>query len=74
LVHEVVKLKVDVISANGPPVIVATLKATRTLPVIGIDLESDPVASGFVQSLAGRQLLRLLPRCPRAGRASCSSS
>jgi putative ABC transport system substrate-binding protein len=47
-----VKLKVDVIFANGPPVIVAAFKATRTIPVIGVDLESDPVASGFVQSLA----------------------
>jgi putative ABC transport system substrate-binding protein len=52
LVDEIVKLKADVIFAAGPPAIVAVLKATRTLPVIGIDLESDPVASGFVQSLA----------------------
>ena len=52
LVDEVVKLKVDVIFASAPPVIVAALKATRTIPVIGVDLESDPVASGFVQSLA----------------------
>jgi putative ABC transport system substrate-binding protein len=52
LVDEVVNLKVDVIFATSPPIIVAALKATRTSPVIGVDLESDPVASGFVQSLA----------------------
>jgi hypothetical protein len=28
------------------------MKATNTIPIIGIDLESDPAASGWVKSLA----------------------
>jgi putative ABC transport system substrate-binding protein len=28
------------------------MKATSTIPIIGIDLESDPVANGWVKSLA----------------------
>lgn len=28
------------------------MKLTNTVPIVGIDLESDPVARGFVKSLA----------------------
>jgi putative ABC transport system substrate-binding protein len=52
MVSEIVALKVDVILATGPWVIRTFQKATSTIPIVGLDLESDPVASGFVASLA----------------------
>jgi putative tryptophan/tyrosine transport system substrate-binding protein len=49
---ELVALKCDVILATAPYAIQAVMNATSTIPIIGIDLESDPVASGWVKSLA----------------------
>jgi putative ABC transport system substrate-binding protein len=43
---------VDVIVAAGPSALEAAARATRTIPIVGIDLESDPVAKGWVASLA----------------------
>jgi len=43
---------VDVIYARGPAAVRAAQRATRTIPVVAIDLESDPVAAGFVRGLA----------------------
>jgi putative ABC transport system substrate-binding protein len=42
----------DVLVAGGPHRIRAAMRATTTIPIIGLDLESDPVAQGFVQTLA----------------------
>jgi putative tryptophan/tyrosine transport system substrate-binding protein len=50
--REFVDLKCRVIMAATPYAIRAALKATRTIPVVGVDLESDPVASGLVKSIA----------------------
>ncbi len=50
--RELVALKCSVIVAGGPYAIRAVMKATSTIPIIGIDLESDPVANGWVKSLA----------------------
>ena len=49
---------VDVILAANPHSLEAVIKATKTIPVVGVDLESDPVARGWVTSLArpGRNL------------------
>jgi putative tryptophan/tyrosine transport system substrate-binding protein len=47
-----VALNVNVIFAGGPAVLVAASKATTSIPIVGIDLESDPVAKGYVKSLA----------------------
>jgi putative tryptophan/tyrosine transport system substrate-binding protein len=44
--------KVDVIAATNPYGVEAAIKATRTIPIVGLDLESDPVASGWIASLA----------------------
>src|SRR5262245_33261435 len=52
LATDLVNNRVDVIVAAGPPAVQATSGATTSIPVIAIDLESDPVASGFVRSLA----------------------
>src|SRR6516162_2270681 len=52
LATELVSNRVDVIVAAAPPAVQAAAGATTSIPVIAIDLESDPVASGFVRSLA----------------------
>jgi putative ABC transport system substrate-binding protein len=52
LAQDLVTRKSDVIVAAAPYAIKAALAATRTIPIIGIDLESDPVASGWVRSLS----------------------
>jgi putative tryptophan/tyrosine transport system substrate-binding protein len=52
LATELVDNRVDLILAVGPPAVQAASGATRTIPVIAVDLESDPVASGLVASLA----------------------
>jgi putative tryptophan/tyrosine transport system substrate-binding protein len=52
LAKELVDLKCDVILAASQYAFVAAMKATTTIPIVGIDLENDPVASGWVKSLA----------------------
>jgi len=49
---ELVALKCSVILATAPYAVQAVMKATSTIPIVGIDLESDPVANGWVKSLA----------------------
>ena len=49
---ELVRLPVDVITAISPAAVVAAAKATRTIPIVAVDLESDPLATGLVTSLA----------------------
>jgi putative tryptophan/tyrosine transport system substrate-binding protein len=50
--RELVALKCSIIVAGSPYAIRAVLKETDTIPTVGIDLESDPVANGWVKSLA----------------------
>ena len=52
LATDLVNNRVDAIIAAAPPAVQAAAGATTSIPVIAIDLESDPVASGFVRSLA----------------------
>jgi putative tryptophan/tyrosine transport system substrate-binding protein len=49
---ELVALHCDLIFAAGPYAIQALTKATSTIPVIAIDLESDPVANRWAASIA----------------------
>ena len=49
---EMVNLKCDVILAAAPYAIDAAIKATTMVPIVGLDLESDPVANGWAGSLA----------------------
>ena len=42
----------DVVVAGGPHRIRAAMQATTTIPIIALDLEADPVAEGFVRTLA----------------------
>ena len=49
---ELVQLKVDVIYATGPAAIRAAKEATSTIPIVALDLETDPVDAGWARSLA----------------------
>jgi len=51
-VAELVRARPDVIFARGPASVTAAVQATRTIPIVAVDLESDPIASGFAKSLA----------------------
>jgi putative tryptophan/tyrosine transport system substrate-binding protein len=52
LAAELVQRPVDVIAAISPVAVAAAAKATRTIPIVAVDLETDPLASGLVTSLA----------------------
>ena len=43
---------VDIILARGAGALSAATRATRSIPIVAVDLESDPVAMGFVRNLA----------------------
>ena len=51
IANELAARKCDVVLAAGPYAIRAATRATTTIPVVGIDLESDPVANGWARSL-----------------------
>jgi putative tryptophan/tyrosine transport system substrate-binding protein len=50
-VNELIALKCDVIFAAAPYAIQAVMNATSAIPIVGVDLESDPVESGWARSL-----------------------
>jgi len=52
LATDLVNERVHAIVAAGPPAVQAAKNATADIPVIAIDLETDPVASGWLESLA----------------------
>jgi putative ABC transport system substrate-binding protein len=52
LAAELVRLRVDVIVANGAPMVRAAKEATTTIPIVMAATGADPVAAGFVASLA----------------------
>ena len=47
-----VRNNVNVIFAAGPLAVAATRNATNSIPIVAIDLESDPLATGYVKSFA----------------------
>ena len=49
---DLVRLNVKVIFAAAPEALAATNSITTSIPVVGLDLENDPVAKGYVKSLA----------------------
>jgi putative tryptophan/tyrosine transport system substrate-binding protein len=49
---DLVRRNVNVIVAGSPEILAAVKSATTTIPVVGVDLENDPVAKGYVKSLA----------------------
>jgi putative tryptophan/tyrosine transport system substrate-binding protein len=52
LTRELIQLRAAILVATARPSIEAARGATTDLPILANDLESDPVASGYVQSLA----------------------
>ena len=46
---ELARLKVDVIFAASAPALRASYAATRTIPIVALDLTTDPVAAGYVE-------------------------
>jgi putative tryptophan/tyrosine transport system substrate-binding protein len=52
LTRELIQLHADVLVPTARPSIEAARAATTDLPIVANDLESDPVASGYVASLA----------------------
>ena len=51
LAGELVRLGMDGILAVGPAAVRAAAGTTRSIPIVAVDLESDPVAAGFATSL-----------------------
>jgi putative tryptophan/tyrosine transport system substrate-binding protein len=51
LMAALVAAKPDVIYAIGPDAAKIAKDATRVVPIVALDLETDPVASGFVRTL-----------------------
>lgn len=52
LARDLAASEARVILAVAPPAVRAARQATATKPIVAVDLESDPVASGLVASLA----------------------
>jgi putative ABC transport system substrate-binding protein len=52
MARELVALRADLIIAVARPSIEAALAATKTIPIVANDLENDPVAMGYIASLA----------------------
>jgi putative tryptophan/tyrosine transport system substrate-binding protein len=47
---ELVRLQVDVVYADSAPAVRAAYAATRTIPIVGTDFTTDPIAEGYAQS------------------------
>jgi len=52
LIAELVMGHCDVLFARGAGALTAARNATSSIPIVAVDLESDPVAMGFVHNLA----------------------
>jgi putative tryptophan/tyrosine transport system substrate-binding protein len=52
LAAELVERHVDLLYMIGPAAVRAAKDATQSIPIVAVDLESDPVQSGFVRSIA----------------------
>jgi len=49
---EMAERKVDVIVPVSPPAVNAARSATTTIPIVALDLESDPIASGLIENFS----------------------
>ena len=52
MAQELVRMKVDLLVAVSPVAVKAARAATTELPILGLDLETDPIAAGLVSNLA----------------------
>ena len=48
----VIEARPDAILARGSGAVAAAVRATKTIPLVAIDLESDPIALGYAKTLA----------------------
>ena len=69
LAGDLVAKRCNVIFAAAPYAIQAVLSATGTIPIVGVDLESDPVAKGWLRSLSrpGANLTGMFLDTPELG-------
>src|SRR5262245_39677724 len=51
LARDLVRRKVDVVFAVGAATLRAAREASGTMPIVTIDLETDPVAAGYARSV-----------------------
>jgi putative ABC transport system substrate-binding protein len=63
---ELARMKVDVIYATGPAAVKAAVSATSSIPIVALDLETDPVKAGWAQTLSrpGRNVTGLFLDLP----------
>jgi ABC-type uncharacterized transport system substrate-binding protein len=52
MVEEVFAKNVNLFVVNGPPVLAVARTLSKTIPMVALDLESDPLANGVAASLA----------------------
>ena len=52
LINELLATGIDVLLAPQPHVLRAAIRATTTVSIVGIDLETDPIRAGWVKTLA----------------------
>jgi putative tryptophan/tyrosine transport system substrate-binding protein len=52
MTEEIIASKVNVVIVAGPSALSAARAATRDIPIVALDLESDPLANGIATSLA----------------------
>ena len=52
LAADLVRLEADVVLAVGRPAVKAAMDATRSIPIVAIDLETDPVTNGWIANMA----------------------
>src|SRR6516164_9091087 len=49
---DLVRRNANVIFASTPEAVVAVRNATTSIPIVALDLESDPLSKGYIMSLA----------------------
>jgi putative ABC transport system substrate-binding protein len=52
LIADLLRSNVDMLLVVGPAAVKEAVSATRTIPIIAVDLESDPVQNGWLKSLS----------------------
>jgi putative ABC transport system substrate-binding protein len=52
LARQLIAVEIAALIAVSPPAVRAESQATKAVPIIAVDLESDPVASGWAETLA----------------------
>ena len=69
LANDLVRARVDTIFAISPAGVGAAAKATESIPIVAIDLESDPIARGYATNLGrpGRNITGVFLDFPELG-------